>query len=565
MVQMENLRDKIFNLALLNAVEHGGKADVSAVIKKALAEFPELKSKVREVLEVVREVVTEVNFLSLDEQKSKLGEIKPPEEKREKKKELPELPLAEKGKVATRFAPNPNGPLHLGNARAAILSYEYARKYDGKFILRFEDTNPEKVQLDMYDFIRNDLRWLGLRWDEEYIQSDRLPLYYDYAEKLIGEGKAYVCTCRPEDFKKLRDAGRACSCRGRSPEGNFGLWERMISGDLKEGDAVLRIKTDLSHPNPAVRDWPACRIVDIPHPRVGEKWKVWPLYNFAAAIDDHEMGITHIFRGKEHEVNEQCQRTLYEHLGWSYPTAVQYGRLNMPGTMLSKTQIVLAVREGKLSGYDDVRLATLAALRRRGFLPEAIKRIILDVGLTLVDSQLSWETLYAANRKLVDEISDRYFFVHNPVKLTVREAPKLREVRLRLHPSREDAGERVIPLRIEEGGMVFFVCGEDVEKMREGEIFRLKDLMNVRLIEKKPSGLVGDFAGMEVAEIQKIHWVPAGAPELDVLMPDGSILTGFVEPSVLSLTPGAVIQFERFGFVRLERVTPRPLAIFTHR
>lgn len=562
---MENLRDKILRFALLNAVGHDGKADVSAVLKRTLAEFPELKPKAREILEIVKEVVAEVNSLPLDEQRSRLGVTELPEERREKEKELPELPLAEGGKVVTRFAPNPNGPLHLGNARAAILSHEYARKYDGKFILRFEDTNPEKVQLEMYDFIRNDLRWLGLRWDEEYVQSDRLPLYYDCSERLIREEKAYVCTCKPEEFKKLRDAGKACPCRNRSSEENLGLWEKMISGDLEEGAAVLRIKTDLSHPNPAVRDWPACRIVETPHPRVGKRWKVWPLYNFAVAIDDHEMGVTHIFRGKEHEVNEQCQRTLYEHFGWNYPVAIQYGRLNMPGTMLSKTQIVLAVKEGKLSGYDDVRLATLAALRRRGFLPEAIKRVILDVGLTLVDSQLSWETLCAANRKLVDEISDRYFFVHNPVKLIVRGAPKLGEVRLRLHPSREESGERIVPLRIEDGGMVFFVCGGDVEKMREGEIFRLKDLMNVRLVEKKPLGLVGDFAGMEVAEIQKIHWVPAGSSELDVLMPDGSILTGFVEPSVLSLTPGVVIQFERFGFVRLERITPRPLAIFAHR
>lgn len=565
MVWMENLREKIFKLALLNAVEHGGRADASAVLKRALAELPELRSRVGEVLEVVREVVAEVNLLSLDEQRSRLGEMRPPDERREKRKELPELPGAEEGKVVTRFAPNPNGPLHLGNARAAILSHEYARKYDGKFILRFEDTNPEKVQLEMYDFIRNDLRWLGLKWDEEYIQSDRLSIYYDYAEKLIKEEKAYVCTCRPEDFKKLRDAGRACPCRGRSQGENLNLWGKMISGDLKEGDAVLRIKTDLSHPNPAVRDWPACRIVDAPHPRVGERWRVWPLYNFAAAIDDHEMGITHIFRGKEHEVNEQCQRTLYEHLGWRYPIAVQYGRLNMPGTMLSKTQIVLSVREGKLSGYDDVRLATLAALRRRGFLPEAIRRVILDVGLTLVDSQLSWETLCAANRKLVDEISDRYFFVHNPVKLIVRGAPKLGEVRLRLHPSREEAGERIVPLSVEHDEMIFFVCRDDAEKMREGEIFRLKDLMNVRLVERSSSGLIGDFAGMEVADVQKIHWVPAGSPELDVLMPDGSILTGFVEPSVLSLSPGVVVQFERFGFVKLERVTPRPLAVFAHR
>jgi len=562
---MEDLRGEIFRIALRNAVEHGGRADVSAVVKKVLAEFPNLKPRIREVLEAAREVVEEVNSLPAGEQRGMLEEMGPTEERRERRKGLPELPGAKAGAVVTRFAPNPNGPLHLGNARAAILSHEYARMYGGKFILRFEDTNPEKVQLEMYDFIREDLRWLGLSWDEEHIQSERLPIYYYYAEKLMVEGKAYVCTCRPEDFKKLRDAGRACPCRSRSPGENLDLWRRMLSGDMREGEAVVRIKTDLGHPNPAVRDWPACRIVETPHPRAGERWRVWPLYNFAAAVDDHEMGITHIFRGKEHEVNEQCQRTLYEHMGWEYPTAVQYGRLSMPGVMLSKTQIVRAVREGALSGYDDVRLATLAALRRRGFLPEAVRRVILDVGLTLVDSQLSWETLCAVNRKLVDWISDRYFFVHSPVRLAVRGAPKMGEVRLRLHPTRKDAGERIVPLRMEDGEMVFFVCGEDAESIREGEVFRLKDLMNVRLVEKDRSGLRGEFAGFELADVPKFHWVPAGSPEMDVLMPDGSTLSGLVEPSALSLAPGALVQFERFGFVRFERISPRPLAVFAHR
>jgi glutamyl-tRNA synthetase len=565
MVLMENLREEILRWALVNAREHGS-ADASAVIKRILAEHPSLRSRVREILEAVREVVAQVNSMTVEERERRLSEVGLPEKRGEERRQgLPDLPGARQGYVVTRFAPNPNGPLHLGNARAAILSHEYARRYGGRFILRFEDTNPEKVQLEMYDYIKRDLRWLGLKWDEEHVQSERLPIYYEYAERLIAEGRAYVCACRPEDFKRLREDGEPCPCRGRGPDENLRMWERMIAGDLGEGEAVLRIKTDLGHPNPAVRDWPACRIVETPHPRAGERWRVWPLYNFAAAIDDHEMGVTHIFRGKEHEVNEQCQKTLYEHLGWTYPVAVQYGRLNMPGVMLSKTQIVRAVKEGEISGYDDVRLATLAALRRRGFLPEAIKRVILDVGLTLVDSQLSWETICAANRKLVDAIADRYFFVSRPVRLTVSSAPPLAEVRLRLHPSREEAGERIVPLRREGGNLVFFIEESDVAGIREGEVFRLKDLMNVRLVRRETSGLIGDFAGMEVAEVPKIHWVPAGAVEMDVLMPDGSTLSGLAEPAVLSVAPGSVIQFERFGFVRVERLSPRPLAVFTHR
>jgi len=445
---MEDIRREIFRWALSNATEHNGKADVNAVLKKLLAELPGWKSRAGELVALVRGVVLEVNSLDLESQKSeleKLGGVAKP--KREEKKGLPELPRADEfNLIVTRFAPNPNGPLHLGNARAAILSHEYSRKYNGKFILRFEDTNPENVQPEMYEFIKRDLRWLGLSWDEEYIQSDRLHIYYDFLEKLLEEGKAYVCTCEVEKFRELRDKMEACQCRLLSPQEDLQRWNRMLAGDFLQGEAVVRIKTDLKHPNPAVRDWPACRIVEQPHPRVGGKFRVWPLYNFSVSIDDHEMGITHILRGKEHEVNEQRQRTLYKLLGWEYPVAIQYGRLSIPGASLSKTETVRAIKEGKLSGYDDVRLATLAALRRRGISSQALKEVILKTGLTLVDSSLNWETIYAYNRKIVDEKANRYFFVPAPVKLEVRRAPRINEVRLKSHPNNPEAGERILSL-----------------------------------------------------------------------------------------------------------------------
>lgn len=562
---MEDVRRETLRWALMNAVEHRGKASAKAVLGKLVAELPGWRSKIGELSKIVEQVISEVNALPREEQEFQLRKIGPVERpKPEERRGLPDLSDVDKyPMIVTRFAPNPNGPLHIGHVRAALLSHEYARRYKGKFILRFEDTNPENALLEMYEVIKRDLRWLGLSWDEEYTQSGRLELFYGYAEQLIREGKAYVCTCGVEKFRRLRDRGEPCPCRELPHGEHLSRWGQMLAGGYAVGEAVVRIKTDLKHPNPAVRDWPALRLVKKPHPQVGERYWVWPLYNFSVTIDDHETGITHVIRGKEHEVNEQCQRTLCGHLGWSYPTAIQYGRLAMPGVTLSKTQTMRAIRSGELTSHDDVRLATIAALRRRGFVPETIKQLILDVGITTVDTSLSWETLYAYNRKFVDGLANRYFFVAAPVKLLVHNAPELKEVRLRLHPSRPERGERILPLAREGDALVFYVSREDALTLDEGDIFRLKDLMNVKLT-KKGVILEAEFHSLEVANVPKIHWV-SGAIELEVIKPDNTLERGLAEPAVAGLQVGSIIQFERYGFVRVDSVRPRFTVIFGHR
>jgi glutamyl-tRNA synthetase len=562
---LEDIRREALRWALTNALEHKGQANANAVLGKLVAELPEWRSKISELSEIVEQVVAEVNAWPREEQLFQSMKVGPAKRPKPERRGLPDLPDLDKyPMVITRFAPNPNGPLHIGHVRAALLSHEYARRYKGKFILRFEDTNPENTLLEMYELIKRDLRWLGLSWDEEHAQSDRLELYYSYAERLIKEGKVYVCTCEVEEFRKLRDCGAPCPCRELPAEEHLSRWEQMLAGDIAKGEAVVRIKTDLKHPNPAVRDWPALRSVMKPHPRAGERYSVWPLYNFSAAIDDHEMGITHVIRGKEHEVNEQRQRFLYDHFGWRYPTAVQYGRLAMPGVVLSKTQTMRAIRSGELASYDDVRLATIAALRRRGFVPEAIKQLILDVGLTPVDSSLSWETLYAYNRKFVDDLANRYFFVANPVKLLVRGAPRLKEARLRLHPSRPESGERILPLERDGDALVFHLSNEDVVGFKEGQLFRLKDLMNVKLTAKRRV-LEAEFHSLEVAEVPKLHWVSGGAVEVDVIKPDNTTARGLAEPAVSELQPSMIVQFERYGFVRVDAVRPKLVVVYGHR
>jgi len=306
------LKESIRKTALLNAVRHDGKAQAGPVVGKILGEKPELRTKAKELSALVSDVVREVNSLSSDEQK-RIVEEKWPEalvkEKVEEEKHLPPLPNVDGyPQVVTRFSPNPDCVIHLGSARAIILCHDYARMYKGRFVLRFEDTDPKlkRPVLEFYDLIREDLAWLGCKPDEEYIQSDRIPLYYEHAERLLKNGDAYVCTCKPESFREKILANQPCRCRDLPIEEHLARWRRMLEGGYKEGDAVLRVKTDLNHPNPAVRDWPAMRVIDsgrYPHPRVGSKYHAWPLYNLACGVDDHLMGITHIIRGKEHLTN----------------------------------------------------------------------------------------------------------------------------------------------------------------------------------------------------------------------------------------------------------------------
>jgi glutamyl-tRNA synthetase len=328
------LRKFIRKAALLNAVSHDGKAQSGAMVGKILGEKAELRSRVKELSMVINSVVSEVNSLSFAEQKVIVEASWPETQKKEKaeEKHLSPLPNADKYKqIVTRFSPNPDCVLHLGSARAILLSHEYARIYKGKFILRFEDTDPKikRPSLKFYDSIRQDLKWLGCEVDEEYIQSDRLPIYYEYTEKLIGDGNAYVCECPSEEFRKKITAKIACQCRDLPAGEHLERWHRMLTGSYMEGQAVVRVKTDLENPNPAIRDWPALRIIDTikyPHPRVGSKYIVWPLYNLAAGLDDHLMGMTHIIRGKEHYTNMVRQKYMYDYLGWSYPEAIHYGR-----------------------------------------------------------------------------------------------------------------------------------------------------------------------------------------------------------------------------------------------
>ena len=489
------------------------------------------------------------------------------------------MPNADKyAQIVTRFSPNPDCVLHLGSARAIILSHEYARMYNGKFILRFEDTDPKikRPSLVFYDSIRQDLKWLGCKVDEEYIQSDRLPIYYEYTERLMREGNAYVCECPTEEFRKKIIAKGPCPCRILSATENLVRWNRMLGGGYSEGQAVVRVKTDLENPNPAVRDWPALRVIDTkkyPHPRVGSKYIVWPLYNLAAGLDDHLMGMTHIIRGKEHFTNMVRQKYMYEHLGWKYPEAIHYGRLKITGTFLSKSKIIQGVKEGIYTGFDDPRLGTFAALRKRGITPEAIKKMIIDVGTKSNDVTLSWENLYSYNRKILDATSNRYFFVPEPVELTVLQVPQTFLAKLPLHPEKPERGFREYTVTPEsaEKAVRFWISRKDAEALEPEKVIRLMELFNVEALGKKGNQITAAFTSESYEDVRKlkvqlIQWIQKGEEfPCQVVMPDASITEGFAESACKKLKPDAIIQFERFGFARINEVNQKLIAYYTHK
>ena len=263
---MNDLEEIVYKHALLNAAKHKGSANPGAVIGSIMANEPELRSRAKEIGPLAGKIVAQVNNLSKEEQASEMEkyDVEVKEKKKVKEEGLQELPGSHEN-IVLRFAPNPSGPLHIGHSRAAVPNAEYVKRHDGKLILRIEDTDPKRVYEDAYEMIPEDLKWLGINPDEIIYQSDRFEIYYDYACQIIEKGAAYMCTCDGATFKELKDNCKACPCRDNSVEENLKLWDKFDTMDA--GEAVLRVKTDINHKNPAIRDWVAMRLVDETHPK----------------------------------------------------------------------------------------------------------------------------------------------------------------------------------------------------------------------------------------------------------------------------------------------------------
>ncbi|MDD5148279.1 MAG: glutamate--tRNA ligase [Candidatus ainarchaeum sp.] len=548
----EEIRKDAYRYAVKNAFLHEGRADAGAVVSKIIALHTGID--VKKAMPAIAEAVRKVNAMPAVEIEAEYRkfeggyELKP----KPKREGLPALEFAEKGApVITRFAPNPSGVMHLGHARQAILSNDLARKYSGKFFLRFDDTDPKiKVPLEQgEELILQDLKWLDASPDKIFRASDRFELYYDYMRKTIEMEKAYVCTCDNEEWKKKKAEGTACACRDTSKKENLEKFEKMLKHEFREGQAVLRIKTDLGHKDPSIRDWWAAKIVDSPQHPKARHIHLWPGYNFASAIDDHELGVTLIIRGQEHAQNAEKQKYLYKYFGWEYPHSIHTGRVKSDIGYLSKSKINLLAKKKDFLGYSDPRLGTLSALKRRGFQPEAIREIMIDIGLKTSDTTIEFKKLADLNKKFVSD-AERIAFIKDPVRLEVGFAQKtFAEV---------DGKE----FELKQGSQSFLVDKSELEKIETGKIARIRNAYNVRMVKKDSLQAFAECLGPGPGQFPVIHWlIEEQSADTEIWTPKGMV-AGFVDNRITGKKTGEIVYLEKFGYCRIDQLKGNKAVLF---
>jgi glutamyl-tRNA synthetase len=545
----------ILKHCLKNAFDFG-KINPKVVLGLTLKDSPNLKKDIPKLLKDIEKIAKEVESLSKEELQTKLQELAPEllqEKKPEVKGPLKQLPNAHQGKVILRIAPSPSGPLHIGHAFGVSLNHEYAKMYDGKLILRIEDTNPEKIYPQAYELIEDDVRWLtDNKIADVIIQSSRLGIYYDYAEKLIQNDNAYICTCDPDEFRTKKNNAEPCPCRSNDVKENLTRYGRMFTS-YSEGEAVLRAKTDIKHRNPAMRDFSLMRIVEHLHPKTGKEQRVWPLMVFSVAIDDHELGITHVLNGKDQTDNSHKEKLIMKVLGWKSPEYLHWGKINFTGFRLKTSETKIKIEHHEYSGWDDIRLPFLGALRRRGYQPGAFRKFSTEIGLSLTDKNVTmqefWKNIDSFNREIIEPKSNRYFFVDTPKEIQVR-GLESKQIKINFHPEFPDKGQRTIQVSDK-----IFISDKDFQKLAEGFTHRLMDCCNFEVkgnIVKKVSDDYADYKNA-VNKGKIIHWVPALFIEVEVLLNTGVSISGYGEINLQQTNEGDIVQLERQFFARIDK------------
>ncbi len=539
----KKLSDLIRKYAIKNAIDYG-KADVGSVLGKVI---PNAKgTSVPEIKKEVEGIIKEINKMKKSELEKEYKPFEKEFEKRAqevvKKTEKPKMELegAVVGEFATRWPPEPSGYQHIGHAKPIFLEDEFRRIYKGKYFLYFDDTNPEKEKQEYVDADKADLAWLGIKFDKEYYASDNLEKIYECAKKLIADGHAYVCKCDQETIKSKRLAMEGCEHRKITAKVNTAEFEKMLSGKYDEGKAILRFKGKMDSQNTVMRDPIIARIKKDKHYRQGTKYSVWPTYDLAAPINDSMHGVTDVMRSKEYELRDELNREILKLLGLRIPRIHQFSRLNIKGNTTHKREIRELILNKTITGWDDPRLMTLSAIRRRGIMPEAIRQFALKAGMTKNDSELPMEALLAENRKIIDPIAKHLFFVSDPVLVKADGAKN--PIKLKLHP---DSSKEFREYKV---GDQFYVPKADFEI---GNKLILKDL-GVSVGKKTKEDIV-----QWVSEENYIKCTVLVAGELlnekgEVNKESLKTIHGYVEKYAENLKEHDIVQFERFGYCILD-------------
>jgi glutamyl-tRNA synthetase len=536
--------------ALLNARKYG-QAQPGNVLPKIIGEFPDAKKDIPALRARIDAIVAKVNAMARDTQEARLEQIGHDllEKPKQKERDLPELEHAHRGKVVTRIPPEPSKYNHLGHALTFLINSTYAQRYEGKVILRFEDANPEKVAQEYVDAMLEDIQgYLGIRPDAIRYVSDDMPQLLAYAEELIRKGAAYMCFCDRETIGKNREEGKECACRKHSHERNLSEWHNFVKGEYMDGQCVLRFAGDMQSKNTTLRDPVLFRAVRAEHFRKGTQHKVWPLYDFYNPIEEHLCGVTHVIRSNEFDLRIELQQRLQRALGLPEPHIVHYGRFNIKDATTKGREIRDLIESGAYIGWDDPRLMTLKALRRRGIRKEAYELLVRQLGLSPYPVTLDFSMLAALNRQLVEPTAKRYSFVPDPVEIGVEGAPH-EDVELHLHPTEKKGGRH---MRV---AGAYYVRRSDAERFGEDRPIRLKDYLTIRRAGDGYASLGHDVP--KEKGFFNVNWVsalPGQHVPVEVMMPDATVAKGVAERGIAALEVDEIIQFERFGFCRLDRV-----------
>lgn len=516
------------------------------------------------------------------------------------------------GVVHTRFPPEPNGYLHLGHAKSICLNFGVAGEFGGLCNLRFDDTNPAKEETEYVAAIRRDVAWLGARWDErEFYASDYFERLYEYAEELIRRGKAYVDDLSAEEIRAhrgtLTEPGKESPWRNRSVEENLDLFRRMRAGEFPDGDRVLRARIDMAAPNLVMRDPTLYRIRHEAHHRTGNAWCIYPMYDYAHCLSDSIEGISHSLCTLEFVNNRELYDWVLDALGVYHPQQIEFARLNLTYTVLSKRKLIQLVREGHVSGWDDPRMPTLCGLRRRGVPPEALRDFCVRIGLARADSTVEYSLLEHCIRERLNAVAPRAMAVLDPLRVVIENWPedKVEELDMPWHPEDASYGSRKVPFSRE-----LYIERDDFRLEPPKKFHRLSPGAEVRLRhaylitcreavldengEVKELRCVYDpeSKGGSSPDGRKVkgtlHWVsapharraevrlydqlfavpePDKAPEggsfIDNLNPTSlAVATGWLEPALAGLEAGKTVQFERLGYFCKDRDSTSELAVF---
>ena len=513
-------------------------------------------------------------------------------------------------KVHTRFPPEPNGYLHIGHAKSICLNFGLAKKYKGLCNLRFDDTNPETEEMEYFESIKEDLSWLGFKEDGLYYASDYFDQLYNYALELINKGKAYVCDLSPDEVRKYRgtltEPGKDGPYRDRSIEENLDLFKRMKEGEFEEGSKTLRAKIDMTSPNLTMRDPALYRIRKLSHYRTGDKWVIYPMYDFTHCLSDSIEGITHSICTLEFINNRPLYDWILEKLEVHHPQQIEFARLNLSHTILSKRKLLELVGKKFVSGWDDPRMPTISGLRRRGYTPESIKNFCKAIGVTKINSIIEMNLLENSLREELNKTANRVMAVINPLKVVIENYPESQSEELVCinNPEDEKSGTRKVSF-----SKVIYIEKNDFQEAPHKKFFRLAPDREVRLryayfITCKE--VIKDKKTNEVVELRcsydpatkggdspdgrkvkgTIHWVDANnSIEAEVRLYDKLFLTRdpnegedykdnfnkdslikldkcYLEKSLKEAKADNKYQFERLGYFCLDKETTKDKLVF---